>query len=587
MHIWKIGTATAAAASLVVAAAPLVMADTGAAAPPDTAKYTGQTLAWGKCTFKSTGPAVVCASMTVPRDWADPAAGSDLQVYVSKVAATGAKDDYQGIIVTNPGGPGGQGTSLAASIAQLEPSLNQRYDVLGMDPRGTGQSGATGSAGTGLTCPVPIDRLPTGPLDARDRSRASVREHQKTPRAVAEACQSLAVTPYITTWQTAHDMDLLRRLSKADKLNYLGYSYGTWLGAKYTSLFPATTGRVVLDSSVDWQGRLQADFEDFPRMGQRQTDQVFLPWLTRVAPEIVGTTTAAAKQAVERARANAAAAGLDGDSVDSLFAGNGSQIRWVLVLIVLQTLLADDETDRARTAAHLSKPIRTQLDEIAKDRFGVPAAKVTPKLLVAKKLGLPELAVDYANAPLTRYAVACGDQPTKSTNWYKALSDFQGPRYPIFGWQYGLNEVCGPWTDEPRQHLPNLPASVRSKVLVVQGEFDPQTSYEQAMSAVKKAPGVNVLRVDDAAFHGQYAIQGNPCVDGIVNSYFLNGAVPRNSNCSSVPLLGEDSVHPVKGPVDDYLGGHRSPAAKPLLTTLDDTLRRLVGDQLSTVNSQR
>jgi pimeloyl-ACP methyl ester carboxylesterase len=252
MHVWKIGTAAVAAVSLVSVAAPYVEADTGST-PPSTESYPNQTLAWGKCTFQSTNPAVLCASMTVPRDWANPAAGPELQVYVSKAAATGTKDEYRGIVLTNPGGPGGQGTSLAASIAELEPALNKQYDVLGMDPRGTGQSGAAGQAGTGITCPVPIDRLPTGPLDARDRSRTSISEHQKTPRAVAEACQSLAVTPYITTWQTAHDMELLRQLSKADTLNYLGYSYGTWLGAKYASLFrqpptasswtPASTGK--------------------------------------------------------------------------------------------------------------------------------------------------------------------------------------------------------------------------------------------------------------------------------------------------------------------------------------------------------
>ena len=65
------------------------------------------------------------------------------------------------------------------------------------------------------------------------------------------------------------------------KLNYLGYSYGTWLGAKYASLFPASAGKVVLDSSVNWQGRLQADFEDFPVIDQRQFDAVYVPWLTR------------------------------------------------------------------------------------------------------------------------------------------------------------------------------------------------------------------------------------------------------------------------------------------------------------------
>jgi TAP-like protein len=108
------------------------------------------------------------------------------------------------------------------------------------------------------------------------------------------------------------------------------------------------------------------------------------------------------------------------------------------------------------------------------------------------------------------------------------------------------------------------------------------------MSAVRKAPGVNVLRVDDSPFHGQYAIQGNLCVDGIVNNYLVNGSVPRNSICASVPLPGDDAVHPVNGPVDRYLRSHRHPSVgRPLLTTLDESLRHLLGDKLSTINTGR
>ncbi|MFC0624864.1 alpha/beta hydrolase [Kribbella deserti] len=195
---------------------------------------------------------------------------------------------------------------------------------------------------------------------------------------------------------------------------------------------------------------------------------------------------------------------------------------------------------------------------------------------------------DYAPAPLTRFAVACNDQPTKSVQWYKALSDRQGPKYPYFGWQYGLSEVCGPWTDEPLQELPNLPASVRKNVLLVQSEFDPQTSYEQAMAAADKAKGINVLRVDDSPFHGQYASVGNPCVDGVVNTYLIHGSTTPNSICPSLPLLGETKVFPVRGPVDKYLESNSSLVHRLLAPktakSVDHGLRRLLGERLSDVN---
>ncbi|MEV6282564.1 alpha/beta fold hydrolase [Kribbella sp. NPDC051770] len=575
----RLRTGLAVAASLSVVAVLVPLTSAGAAGEPDLSKYTGQKLAWGTCAFKAEVP-VQCAQLTVPRDWAAPDAGKDLQVSVSRVAATGAKDDYQGVVLTNPGGPGGQGTGLAADLAKLQPTLNAQYDVLGMDPRGTGQQGAAGPAGLGITCQVPTGRLPEGPLDARDRSRQSIADHQQAPKAIAEACQSVAEAPYITTWQTAHDMDLLRQLLGATKLNYVGYSYGTWLGAKYASLFPASTGRMVLDSSVDFQGRLQADFEDFPRMGQRQAEQVYLPWLTRNLPDVFGTTTRQAKAAIERGRAKASGLGVSPDAYDALLIGNGSELNWLLRALVL-TLVIDGDTAGVKKLGALPAGLRGKVDAVSRDRFGVVTAKLTTAAVV--KAGLGQEVPDYQQVPITRYAVACNDQVTKSTQWYKSLSDLQGLKYPAYGWQYGLSEVCGPWSDAPEQTLPQLPKSVRDQVLVVQGEFDPQTSYEQAMSAVRKAPGVDVLRVDDAAFHGQYGLQGNPCVDGVVNTYLLFGSKSDNSLCPSVPLPGEDKVFPVRGPVDGYLGGHRAERTA-VLKSVDDQLRLKLSDEISTVN---
>lgn len=571
MRRLRAGLAAATSISLLAVMSPLT-----AGAAPELSKYTGQELAWGACTFKADVP-VQCAQLTVPRDWAAPEAGKDLKVSVSRVAATGAKDKYQGVVLTNPGGPGGQGTGLAADLAELQPALNGQYDVLGMDPRGTGQQGAAGQAGLGITCQVPVGRLPEGPLDARDRSPQSIKDHQQVPKVIAEACQSVAEAPYITTWQTAHDMDLLRQLLKAPKLNYVGYSYGTWLGAKYASLFPATTGRMVLDSSVDFQGRLQADFEDFARMGQRQADDVFLPWLTRTMPEVFGTTTKQAEAAIAGGRAKTSGLGISPDNYDALLIGNGSELGWLLRLLVLSVVIKGDTADLQKLPAGL----RGQVDVLSRERFGVTTAKLTTALVAKADLG--QATPDYQQLPITRYAVACGDQVTKSTQWYKTLSDVQGRKYPAYGWQYGLGEVCGPWSDEPKETLPDLPKSVRDHVLVVQGEFDPQTSYEQATSAVRKAPGVDLLRVDDAAFHGQYGLQGNPCVDGVVNTYLLYGSKSDNSLCPSVPLPGEDKVFPVRGPVDKYLGTHRS-ARAGALTSVDNQLRVELSDRISVLN---
>jgi hypothetical protein len=173
--------------------------------------------------------------------------------------------------------------------------------------------------------------------------------------------------------------------------------------------------------------------------------------------------------------------------------------------------------------------------------------------------------------------VACGDQPTRTAAWYKRLSDRQGPRYPLFGWAYGLGETCGFWSDPPRHELPDVPASAAANILVVQGEFDPQTGYEQA-SAAARSPGVPLVSVDDSPFHGQYALAGNPCVDGLVNVFLTKNSRPRSTTCPGVPLIGEDQVYPVAGPV------RSGPAAVPTHLASDSALRTKVRDEVSAVN---
>jgi pimeloyl-ACP methyl ester carboxylesterase len=532
------------------------------------APYLEQQITWGDCLFTETPDVrpARCALIRVPRDWAAPTSGTDLQVSISRVPATGERT---GVLLTNPGGPGGRGTSLAGVIAALQPALNEQYDIIGMDPRGTGQEGGTTPEQLGLVCSVPTGRLSTRTdLDARDRSADSIAEHLKAPRAVAEACQSEALTPFVTTWQTAHDMDLIRHLLGERKLNYLGYSYGSWLGAKYASLFPGNTGKVVLDSSVNWQGRLVAAFEDFPRIGQRHFDDVFLPWVIRQYPDLLGPTPERARELWERGRAHAGEFGVSPDEYDLVFVAMGSESRFALAAVVFAEVVGELTGTPPEQALPASPEARERADAVSRLTFGVPVAELTTARIAGA------LAEDYALVGGTRFSVACGDQPTRSASWYRALSETQGRRYPLFGWLYGLSEPCGFWSDAPRRQLPNLPPAVAGQVLVVQGEFDPQTGYESARSAVRAAPGVSLVAVDDAAFHGQYVIAGNPCVDGAVNVFLLRNSRPGDITCPGLPLPGEDVVHPVDGPVR---GQHAATTAEAQPTSpLRDALRNRI-----------
>lgn len=566
---WKKPTLAATACVLALSGVPGV-----AAADDPFTGYEHQRVDWTSCPYplKDEAKPAQCALITVPRDWAAPSSGHDLKVAINRVAATG---DRKGIILVNPGGPGAQGTAFVSQLAGLAPALNQQYDLIGMDPRGTGQQGATDPALQAKVCEVPRSRLPQGKdLDARDRSPKSIEEHLKTPRAVAEACQSDALAPYLTTWQTTHDMELIRRLLGEKKLNYLGYSYGTWLGAKYASMFPDAAGKLVLDSSTNWEGRLQAVFEDFPVVDQRQFDEMFLPWLSRQAPDKFGKTVDEVRATYERLRRYYGAHGTSPDTFDLAFVGMGSKLRWLLGALVLLKGVEAETGTPLQTA--LSPELNAELDAQARATFGVPAAELTPQQAIAAAVSGP----DYTTQSETRYAVACGDQPTRSAAWYQALSDRQGPSYPLYGWAYGLSEPCAFWSDSPSHTLPNLPARVAGEVLVVQGEFDPQTSYEQASAAVRAVPGVSLVSVDDSGYHGQYVLSGNPCVDGMVNVFLLNNSRPGNTTCPGVPLSGDDQVYPAPGPVDAKQ--HTGPYGVAALAR--SPLRDLTQDLLSHTN---
>jgi pimeloyl-ACP methyl ester carboxylesterase len=554
---------------LAVAVTALVVVTLPAAATTEGrhARYLRQEINWSSCPFGARVDAKPsqCARITVPRDWSDTSAGADLQVAISRVPAIGNR---LGAILVNPGGPGGRGTPLAGALAGLEPSVNEHYDFVGMDPRGTGQEGGDDE---GFVCHVPLGQLPqdNDVLDARDRSARSIALHQRAPRAVAKACQNDAVAPYITTWQTAHDMDLIRTLLGDEKLNYLGYSYGTWLGAKYASLFPHRAGKVVLDSSVNFEGRLQAAFEAFPTIDQREFDRVYAPWLARRFPAQLGTAVAEVKEKWERVRTYFKSRGVSPDWFDHLFVGHGNPRQWLIgALVLTRGASALDGATASPPAA-----LKADLDRVSRAVFGVPAADLTAADVVA---AAPELEPDHAEVPGTRLAVACGDQPTRAAVWYKLLSDRQGPAYPLFGWAYGLGEPCGYWSGRPRHDLPTLPARAAKNVLVVQGEFDPQTGYEQAEAAARAAD-VPMVSVADSPFHGQYAVSGNSCVDDLVNTYFLGKARPAATICPGVPLPGESQVFPAAGPAGQ-------PVETPSPRIAPSTARQRLQEDISTLN---
>ncbi|GAA1238607.1 alpha/beta hydrolase [Kitasatospora nipponensis] len=203
--------------------------------------FYGQQVAWSACaddpmTKEVNESSFLCGTAHVPLDYAHPAGDTFDLALVKKPAAQSVQK--LGSLFFNPGGPGGSGIDMVTGGAASQfKSLNDRYDLIGFDPRGVGRSSA-------VHC---LDDAARDQLNALDHADGG------TGKAFADACQakSAKLLPFVGTVNAARDLDVLRAVVGDQKLNYLGFSYGTYLGGFYAEQFPDRTGRLVLDGVVD------------------------------------------------------------------------------------------------------------------------------------------------------------------------------------------------------------------------------------------------------------------------------------------------------------------------------------------------
>ncbi|MER7129811.1 alpha/beta hydrolase [Streptosporangium saharense] len=247
------GAATRRSLPALVTAAAVALGALGLAAPAaaETDRLAGfhhQRLDWHGC---KTGPddkagenldaaGARCAEVTVPLDYRRPR-GRTIKVAISRLKATDPAE-RRGVLLTNPGGPGGPGLDLVVALGQGSPALTSHYDLIGMDPRFVGRS-------TPIHCGWKTDTF----LRSAGPNRRTFNESVTLMRELAAGCArgNRDVLPYASTRNTARDMDVIRAALGERKLSYLGYSYGTYLGAVYTQMFGANADRIVLDSAVD------------------------------------------------------------------------------------------------------------------------------------------------------------------------------------------------------------------------------------------------------------------------------------------------------------------------------------------------
>lgn len=508
------------------AGAGYLSAAPGATRPRRWREYVGQPVRWRpalcaddvKEFVEMIGDRVLraeCARVIAPLDWADLNKGS-IVLQVTRVRRELRINDVRRTrtMFVNPGGPGVASGWFAASVAYVEPELHALHDIVAVDPRGTGLS-------TPLACSFRDDGL----VDHRAPSRRRIAIQQSVLQQTVAACAKQAPTylRQITTDNTIRDHDLVRSLIRAEKVDWLGVSAGTWMGAAYAQSFSARVGRFVLDGNTQFTTGWLDSFRWQPKGFQRRFEEQFLPWVARQHTTYrLGSTPAQVRAAYEAVRAAAGRGRLPGitpDVVDRYVIGGMYQdIAFPETASLLAGLWLETFTGRTvRRSAPPSVPLRALRSES-------PTWSSTEDTVMM--------------------AIMCNDSGTQHSP--NALADDGlrlGRAYPLTGYQW-VTSPCAYWPWRPKPTATRTGTGIPT-MLMLQTELDPATPWEGASLVSRAHQAVRMLVVDNSGEHGAY-LGENRCVESSVTRFFTTGVLPaEGARCAALPLPDETRVYEV------------------------------------------
>jgi len=452
--------------------------------------------------FKEQLARLECGTISVPLDHGRPH-GRTITVALTRLPATD-RAHRAGSLALNPGGPGGSGYLMPVQVALggEAAGLNERYDLIGFDPRGVGYS-------TKTDCRPPDEDpgpRPVGPItreEAQRRYDAEVRFNTACGQSDPEFLGRL------TTADVARDLDLIRAGLHERKLDFIGVSWGTWLGVVYRSLFPAHVGRMFLDSVAIPRFSVVA-FEDGRAAAAERNAGRMAAWLAQRHDTYgFGTTP-------ERVRAAVIALRADYDAHPRRFTDVEIPLDGEII-----ALSAAQDSPIWPLAAQVLKELR--------DATG-PTAPPTVKEVIGDVTAPPEPPADLperANRTMNK-AAFCNEDPSRlgfDAAWaayQRRLAD-----NPMTGRAGGFSAGCAGWP------LPVQQVRLRAGggSLVLSGHrYESPSPYEWTLE-MQSIVGGRVYRVDDDV-HGS-ALQEPACAADVV-AYFGSGRIDRG--CAGVPM---------------------------------------------------
>ncbi|MFM9048678.1 MAG: alpha/beta hydrolase [Actinomycetota bacterium] len=495
MKARRIAATAAAVISLAACSPPWAADPTPTPTPtfsppvPDLARFYSQALEWEPCGDDE------CARLLVPVDYAEPQ-GATLELALLRVPAAG---DRQGVLVLDPGGPGGSGTEYAAARQYVvSDAVLDRFDVVGFDPRGVGESSPV-QCGTDadLDALVASDGTPDTPEEEADNARLA--------EEFVAACTAPVpgLLEHLSTADAARDMDVLRAALGQSRLDYLGVSYGTHLGATYAALFPQNVGRFVLDGPLP--AELTAEEVSLEQA------RGFEDALMRFIDDCLGRDDCPFSG--DRASAVTQLRGWL-DALDSEPAPTGDDARPLTegaATYAILMMLYSPETDWPN--------LRLALSDLSQ------GVGITLQQLLDSRMRRDANGVYANNSSEAFYAVSCLDRPVSGgAESARELADVWKAELPVLGEYFAWGNLpCATW---PVPVVPpTLPTSPLPPMLVVATTHDPATPIAWGPVLVEQL-GSATLLVRDGDGHTAYR-EGSECIDEAIDAFLIDGVLPE------------------------------------------------------------
>jgi pimeloyl-ACP methyl ester carboxylesterase len=491
---------TAALLAMGVITAPLAQAaPPGPAATPD---FTPAPVTWGPCTdIRLAAANAECGFVTVPLDYAQPK-GAVVQLAVSRVKHTVPTAQYQGVMLVNPGGPGGSGLVFSLLAGAVPNAAGASYDWIGFDPRGVGSSKPALSCSAGY---AGYDRPYYIPDTAKDEAAWLKKSAAYTATCAAKG---KALLQHITTVDSAKDMDSIRKALGQKQISYYGFSYGTYLGSVYATLYPQNVRRMVLDGNVDPRGIWEQDNYD-QDVAFEKTISVFFGWVAKYDSIYhLGTTEAAVEKVYYdqyRKLRTAPAGGKIGSS------------EWNDIFLQAGYYVFGWESIATAFSNWVNKADATGLVNL----FGAPPFD--------------------DNGYAIYLGVECTDTTWSSYPEFRKENAELYSEAPFETWPNGwFNAPCTFWPAKASTPV-KIDGSKAPPLLLIDETLDAATPYSGSLELRKRFPKSSLIEGVGGTTHAG-SLSGVACTDDTVASYLATGVTPErvagnrsDKQCAPVP----------------------------------------------------